>query len=145
MNRRNPICPRCKVREKRPGCKYCAECKRELQRKWDKARSGDREKICPLCGKSFVAPGKQYCEVCRKLSYSVKSRLMKEKLERERYHGNGKRFAGLLAESSKINFRYAYGCGILAKKPEEAPPEKRELTLSDFVGRDNEPSIFQHL
>ena len=25
------------------------------------------------------------------------------------------------------------------------PPEKRELALSDFVGRDNEPSIFQHL
>ena len=147
MRARNPICPRCKVREKAPGRAYCADCYKEKCKEWNAQRVKSlREKTCPLCGKKFVAPGKQYCEVCRKLCYSTRAKLMKRKAEEEKARREGKNaFAGLQAEAQQINWRYVRGCGIVSKKPEAPPPEKRELALSDFVGRDNEPSIFQHL
>lgn len=147
MRARTTICPRCKVREKAPGRGYCIECYNEkLRELYAKHPHSSREKTCPLCGKKFVAPGKQYCEVCRKLCYSTRAKLMRKKAEEEKARREGKNaFANLQAEAQQINWRYVRGCGIVSKQPEAPPPEKRELSLSDFVGRDNEPSIFQHL
>lgn len=144
MRAKNPICPMCKERPKAPGRHYCRYCEAEKFRQYQKG--GNRVKTCPLCGAKFVAPGKTYCEKCRKLSHGTRSKRMRKKEEEDKMRRNAAAvFAELKAEASQINWRYVRGCGIVTKQPEEQNPKKKELTLIDFIGRDNEPSIWRNL
>ena len=142
MRARTTICPRCKVREKLPGKRgYCRECAREIVRERRARLAAGTQKQCPICGNP-VERFHQYCPACSALSPQKRAEIKEIQKDKQR---SGERFAALKREAAQVNWRYAYGCGIVSKQPEPPPPEKRELSLSDFVGRDNEPSIFQHL
>lgn len=148
MRARNPICPRCKAREKAPKRRYCRTCEAIIQREKYKLKSL-REKVCPLCGKKFVAPNKSYCPECSALRWSVRVKRMRELEkaceEKKAQEGRATRFSALASEAQNINWRYAWGSGIVGKQPEPEAPAKKELALSDFIGRDDEPSIWEHL
>lgn len=63
MRAKNPICPRCNIREKEPGRAYCRECCREynneLRERW-KAKG-----LCPDCRRNHPEPGCVLCKDCR--------------------------------------------------------------------------------
>ena len=69
----------------------------------------------------------------------------KARAEKKAAEGRAMRFSALTNEAQTINWRYVWGAGLVGKQSDNEAPAKKELALSDFVGRDDEPSLFEHL
>ena len=147
----NPICPRCGIRPKSKTYKqYCLECGREINRARDRRKAGTvrgkrrkaKNKVCPLCGGEPLY-NHVYCAECSALPQRIRDQRMVEMRDRRAKEKREIGFADLQAQAVRINFLRLRARGVIGRQPE--PPPKHEIALSDFLGRDDEPSIFQHL